>query len=101
MNGRTKDGKFTEGNSGRPKGAKDKKTIEWEEFGKRIIEAGVDNYAENLEELLESEDPKDKAEGMKRLEAIMEYFKPKLSRADIKSDVNMKIAKVKVTFENE
>lgn len=69
--------------SGAKKGTKYKKTKEWEAFGKLIIENGVGAYAENLELMLLSDNKQDAAEGMKRFEAIMEYFRPKLSRAEL------------------
>ena len=59
---------------GRQKGAKNEKTLLWEEMGDYIASYGADKYLQYLMSL-EGEN------FAKRFEAILEWFKPKLSRA--------------------
>lgn len=83
---RNSDGTFKEGVSGnpdgKPKGAISTKTKEWHGWGDYIIGQNMPPYVQNLNEMLLSDDEKERAEGMKRYEAIIEYFKPKLSRTE-------------------
>lgn len=76
-------GKFKKGHKGyKPKGAISEKTAIWEEIGDWFKEDGLGLYTEALSEMLESSNKISKLEGMKRYEALLEYFKPKLSRTD-------------------
>jgi len=68
--------------SGRPKGAKDKKTEAWHELGEYLINEGSTKYMEYLNTL------KDKSYA-ERFEKIVEYFKPKQNRTEIKADINV------------
>lgn len=83
-------GKFAKGNPGKPKGAIHEKTRIWNEIGEWFRNEALELYKENLIELMR--DPKQKAEAMKRYEALLEYFAPKLSRTEVKGDhkVNVK-----------
>jgi len=76
---------------GKPKGAVSEKTKIWNEVSEWFAGEALELYKTNLLELMISEDAKVKAEAMKRYEALLEYFKPKLSRTDIKADVDSKI----------
>jgi len=71
---------FKKGNKGKPKGAIHKKTHIWNEIGEWFASDGIEQYKANLSEMLASGNPVQRAEGMKRLEAMMEFFKPKLNR---------------------
>jgi hypothetical protein len=62
--------------SGKKKGSKNKKTLQWEALGKFITEKG----AEKLMKVLEAQDDK---EFIKSYGAILEYFKPKLARTEL------------------
>jgi len=84
MEGRDKKGRFSKGNKGKPKGAISEKTKIWEEVGDWFVNEGLEAYTENLEDMLTSTNPIKKAEGMKHFNALLEYFKPKLSRTDSK-----------------
>lgn len=67
-------GKFEKGNSGRPKGAKNKKTAENRERVNKVISHLYENYLmADLEEIGSSE-------RVKTLIALMEYSLPKLQR---------------------
>lgn len=61
-----------------PKGrghAKGKKTLEWEEFGRLLMEAG-------LPRMLDIVQRGDDADVLKIMLPMMEYFKPKLARTE-------------------
>jgi hypothetical protein len=68
---------FEKGNPGRLKGAKNKKTLEWEEFGKKLIEG------KNLERALQIMDESEPSDFMKYFNSLLEYFKPKLQRTEV------------------
>ena len=80
-------GSFKEGNPGRPKGTRNKRSQYWEEMGDWFANEGLDAYTENLETMLTGNNRQEKAEGMKRFEALLEYFKPKLQRTE--SNINV------------
>ena len=72
---------FKKGHKGaKPKGAISEKTKVWNEIGEWFASDGIEQYKTNLSEMLSSGNPVQRAEGMKRLEAMMEFFKPKLNR---------------------
>lgn len=81
-----KTGQFTEGNSGKPKGAISKRTAIWHEIGDWFANEGLELYQKNLVGMLQSNNPVKAAEGMKHYQALLEYFKPKLSRSESKLD---------------
>ena len=58
---------------GKPKGAKHKKTLEWDALGNYVCEGGVTRYMKLLKNL-----PDD--EYMTRYERVLEYFKPRYAR---------------------
>ena len=76
---------FKKGQSGNPAGrepgSKNLRTLEWEAFGKAIIEGNLAWMQSHLEDLKE-EQP---AAAFDRLVELMEYFKPKLSRQELKA----------------
>jgi hypothetical protein len=74
-----KTGKFAKGNPGKPMGAISDKAKIWNEIGDWFKSEGLEAYLEALNTMRES----DPIEYMKRYEAMLEYFKPKLSRANI------------------
>lgn len=64
---------------GRPKGAKSKKTKQWEYFAEYCMAEGLDKFTLEMNEL----------KGKHYVQAylhLMEYFKPKLSRIEGKID---------------
>ena len=86
---------FKKGESGNPEGRKkgsiSEKTRIWNEIGEWFANEGLEAYQNNLMELMTSDETKDKAEAMKRYEALLEYFRPKLSRSEVKSEVTESI----------
>lgn len=82
----------------RQKGVKDKKTrllekvgiSKWEEFGNWLTTKGVDEYREAMEQL----SPRDK---IVAFNAIIEYYKPKLTRSQV--DVNANVVIDNISFE--
>ena len=59
----------------KPKGSKHNKTIEWENFGKELLEKGMPRALEIMDTC---EDEK----FMNHFTGLLEYFKPKLARVD-------------------
>ncbi len=59
----------------KPKGSKPTKTIEWENFGKELLEKGMPRALEIMDTC---EDEK----FMNHFTGLLEYFKPKLARVD-------------------
>ncbi len=84
-NSRSDSGRFVKGQSGnpdgKPVGTKSERVKQWEEFGKAIIEGNLPWMMGHLEEL-QANNP-DRA--FDRLMDLMEYFKPKLSRQELKA----------------
>ena len=67
---------FEEGHKGyKKKGAKSTRTLEWEEFGKELLEKGMPRA---LGIMQTCEDDK----FMNNFTGLLEYFKPKLARVD-------------------
>lgn len=83
MENRNPDGTWKKGvqprGAGKPKGAVSEKTRIWNEIGEWFSNEGLEAYQEELINM-KAENP---AEFMKRYETMMEYFKPKLSRANV------------------
>jgi hypothetical protein len=82
----------------KPKGTKHHKTkvlekvgiSKWEEFGQWLTTKGVDDYREAMQEL----SPRDK---IVAFNAIIEYYKPKLTRSQV--DVNANVVIENISFE--
>lgn len=69
-------GKFKKGHSGlKPKGAISQKTQDWENFGKHLLSVGL----ARAELILEASNDKD---FMVYYLQLLEYFKPKMTRAE-------------------
>jgi len=65
---------------GKPKGAISKKTESWERLGGFLIDEGAERYEKYLNTL------KDKAFA-EEFRNILEYFKPKQQRTEIKGEI--------------
>ena len=76
-------GKFKEGNPGKPKGAISEKTAVWNEISEWFKGEGIEAYQEELMKM-RAEKPD---EFLKRFEAMLEYFQPKLSRTEFNGNV--------------
>lgn len=74
--------------TGKPKGTLSRKTLEWEEFGKQLIEHGLPRAMEILQTC---EDEK----FIGHFSNLLEYFKPRLARSEMKLDGEQKLT---VTF---
>lgn len=81
-----KTGKFKKGNPGKPKGAISEKTAVWNEISEWFKGEGIEAYQGKLMEM-KDENPN---EFLKRFEAMLEYFQPKLSRTEFSGDVTTK-----------
>lgn len=75
------DGKFKSGEGGRQKGTKNKKTKQWEQIGDYLTNEGAEKF-KNI--MLNGEDE----DFTKNYLAVLEYFKPKLSRSDVNNTGN-------------
>jgi len=77
---------FKKGNSGnpngRPQGAKGKKTELWEELGRYFVEDG----AERVKKIMSKSSDK---EFLMYYDKLLEYFKPKLQRTEVKAEISM------------
>lgn len=80
------DGKFKEGNPGKPKGAISEKTRIWNEISDWFKGEGLEAYQDELQNI-KQESPK---EFLKRYETMLEYFAPKLSRTEVDATVDNK-----------
>lgn len=82
---RNKDGTFGKGNKGKPKGAKSERLKQWDELGESITGMQSEKFNNFLNELWEG--PKEKKMAAAELYLkTLEYFKPKLSRANVDLD---------------
>lgn len=88
MTKRNPDGTWKKGfqpeGAGKPKGAISEKTAVWNEISEWFKGQGIEAYQEELMKM--RHDKPD--EFMKRFETMLEYFQPKLSRTELKADVN-------------
>ena len=66
--------------NGKPTGTLSKKTKEWEELGTYIVQKGAKRYMNLLSKRLDDE-------YMDRFERILEYFKPKQQRREVRKDI--------------
>jgi len=65
--------------AGLKKGDKIKKTLEWEQFGREILEAGLPRAKKVMEESGDKD-------FMFYFNQLLEYFKPKLQRTEVIND---------------
>lgn len=71
--------------SGKPVGSKGIAGLQWESIGNYLVTEGAEGVVEVLQDLRES-DPK---AFLAHVESVLEYFKPKLSRSEVKTDLNL------------
>lgn len=86
---RDKKGKFLKGHKakgGRPVGSKSQKTRDWEEMREHIKGELVPKYVRKVKRMMDSGNDEKEEKGMDKLLHILEYFAPKLSRAELSSD---------------
>jgi hypothetical protein len=69
--------------SGRPKGSKNKKTLEWERFGSELM------GGQNLDRVMQIMDELPPLEFLKYFIMLAEYFKPKLSRSTVSGEIDI------------
>lgn len=67
--------------SGKKKGSKDRKTLAWERIGEYVIGEGADRYVNILSNLPDKD-------FLFEFRAIVEYFKPRLQRAEIQTEIS-------------
>lgn len=85
-------GRFVKGNPGKPKGALSRKTHQWNMLSEAITTQHTDRFNRVLFEL----DDKDFLEAYLK---VLEYFKPKLSRAEVKQENTHIVQQTKITRE--
>ena len=66
--------------NGRPKGALNKRTLEWEEFGREFIADTLPTSKEVVQTWLESGDEDLQYKALNIVTGLLEYFKPKQAR---------------------
>ena len=89
--------KFAKGNAGKPKGAKSHRTLEWEEFGRELLEKGMPRALEIMETA-------DANLFMNHFTGLLEYFKPKLARVDsltLNPDTTPPLTKIEIVDTTE
>lgn len=65
--------------NGRKRGSKNKKTLEWEEFGRQIIEGSLPDIVNYMSDLAD----KNPQLHFDNFSKLVNYFKPQLSRSEI------------------
>ncbi len=80
---------------GKPKGAKGKKTVQWEALAESITGEQSKSFADYMKTLWKSKDPKDKNMAAELFIKTVEYFKPKQARVEtqISGDVGIRTFK--------
>lgn len=73
-------GQFAQGNPGRRKGSKNRRTVQWKEFGEALVNDHTGKFSKVLNELWKSEDPNDRIKAAELFLKLLEYFKPKMKR---------------------
>ena len=69
--------------AGRTVGSKNRRTIEWESFGKDFLADTMPLFSETITKWMESGDTDLQYKAMSLTTDVIEYFKPKLSRAQL------------------
>jgi hypothetical protein len=87
-------GRFTEGNSGKPKGAVNKTTNKIREAFQKLIEDNLENMTIWLMQVA-ADDPKAALDIMSKLG---EYTTPKLARVETKHEIDEGITKIELEF---
>lgn len=87
-------GRFTEGNSGKPKGAINKTSNKIREAFQKLIEDNLENMTTWLTQVA-ADDPK---AALDILTKLGEYTTPKLARVENKHEVDEGITKIELEF---
>jgi len=87
-------GRFTEGNSGKPKGAINKTSNKIREAFQKLIEDNLENMTIWLMQVA-ADDPKAALDIMSKLG---EYTTPKLARVETKHEIDEGITKIELEF---
>ena len=87
-------GRFTEGNSGKPKGAVNKTSNKIREAFQKLIEDNLENMTTWLTKVA-ADDPK---AALDILTKLGEYTTPKLARVENKHEVDEGITKIELEF---
>ena len=86
--------KFQKGNSGRPKGSKNKKTVLMDAFIKNIVNEGQAKFHEELSKLSGTA-------YLDRYMQLIEYVTPKLARQEVKQETTLQIPnKIEIDFKD-
>lgn len=89
---RNEKGQFGKGNKGKPTGAKNKKTEQWEAFSEYCLTGGLDRFQKELNGL----------KGRQYVDAfltILEFHKPKLARTELTGDDGKELVPKNITIE--
>ena len=84
---------------GRGKGTPNVKTKQWDEFGRQLMEENTDSVAKIMKELADSALDKDKEKLMQYYFQLIEYFRPRQSRVESKSEIEVKDTVIRVKYE--
>ena len=81
---------------GRGKGTPNIKTLQWEEFGRQLLEENTETAAKVINDAAKDNPEK----FMNYYFQLIEYFKPRQSRVESKSEIEMKETIIKVFYKN-
>jgi len=87
-------GRFTKGNSGKPKGATNKTTNKIREAFTKLVEANLENMTTWLETVADT-NPR---EALNIINQMAEYTTPKLARVENKIETDEEINEVKINI---
>lgn len=62
--------------NGRPKGSKNETTLQWEALHESIVGCHAESFNARLDEMMNSDDPKQQARGMEMYIKILKHFRP-------------------------
>ena len=77
---------MTNNPNGRPLGSLNKKTLEWEEFGREFVAQALPKVATFIDECMDSRDEDLKFKASALALDVLEYFKPKQARVTMAGD---------------
>ncbi len=79
--------KFEKGNKGKPKGAVNKRTVQWEAFSEYCLNGGLQRFEQELN-ALEGKD------FVNAFTTLLEFHKPKLARTQVEHSGGIEVKQI-------